>query len=162
MKTDGGGDGKADAGNGLLQREADAFREVQAGQSLVDATVDSVADSVPDESTRKSLSSGESEFCVLNLGCAGVRLVMNYCNGMHSEHITLTGLPEIVSDSSAAISQQGRLALGLVAMVVASSEARMESNQVIKSASFTTMRSFTKWIPIRQVIVGGSSCNCTW
>ena len=35
------------------------------------------ADSVSDESTRKSLSSGQAESDVLNLGCAGESLVMN-------------------------------------------------------------------------------------
>ena len=83
MQNDGRRSGK---GNASLQLEADALSEVQAGQPRV-----------LDESTRKSLASGEAEFYVLNLGCAGESLVMNCWNWMQLEHITLTGLPEIAS-----------------------------------------------------------------
>ena len=52
-------------------------------RSIVDA------DSVSDESTRKSLSSGDAEFLVLTLGCASEVLVMNCWGGMQLEHTTL-------------------------------------------------------------------------
>ena len=85
MQTYGRTNGKADAGNALLQREADALAEVQAGQSLkLRLIVD--ADSVSDEWTSKSLSSGEAEFCVLNLGCRAGGFVMDCWSGMQLEH----------------------------------------------------------------------------
>ena len=60
------------------------------------------ADGVSDESMPKSLSLGEAEFYVLNLGCAAESFVMHCWKGMQMKHPTLTYRPEIDSDSSTA------------------------------------------------------------
>ena len=49
-----------------------------------------------------ALSSGESEFYAMSLGCAAGMLAFNCLNAMDLVHLTTTGKPEIYSDSSAA------------------------------------------------------------
>ena len=52
-----------------------------------------------------ALSSGESEFYALNLGCVAGMLVIRFLKGMQLEHLTLTGRPEIYSDDEVWVGQ---------------------------------------------------------
>ena len=72
--------------------DLDATRTQQGFNSL-----NSGLERVSGESTRKSLSLGETEFYVLNLVCAAECSVMHSWSGKELVYITLTGRPDIES-----------------------------------------------------------------
>ena len=79
-------DGKIDAGNALLQRESDAFQFRLDIHSLKPRLIVD-ADTVSDESTRKSLSSGAIDLCVeLGMCCceSGDELLERDAAGAHN------------------------------------------------------------------------------
>ena len=90
MQADGRSGGKADAGNALLQREADAFHLLMP-RLIVDA------DSGSDESVI-----GRSRVLRVELGMRAESLVMKSWSGMQLELVRLTGRPEIETDTPTA------------------------------------------------------------
>ena len=56
-----------------------------------------------------SRSSGEPEFYVFNLGCAGESLVLNCWSVMQLEHSALTGRPEIESEEQRRGLERGKI-----------------------------------------------------